>query len=335
MATIRRRGPYQWQAIIRRKGYPPETKTFEVKADAETWARSIENQMDRGVFVSMTEAESTTLGEALDRYAQEVTPHKKGASRELDRISLLKRHPLATRYLANIRAKDMAKYRDERMKEGISPSTYQKDHALISHLFTTARKEWGMDGLTNPAAGIRKPKVNNQRERRLLPGEEERLMEAVRSHELRAAIILALETAMRRSELANIRRDWVDLKRPAISLPDRKNGEPTNVPLSSSAVKILRDLPSRLDGRVLGINTDQITRGFKRACRRAKSLDGKKVEPIEDLRFHDLRHEATSRFFEKGLSAEQVMRITGHKTYSMLARYTHMRLDEDMMMKLG
>jgi len=218
--------------------HPPErvsagNKDFEVKADAETWARSIENKMDRGVFVSMAEAESTTLGEALDRYAQEVTPHKKGASRELDRISLLKRHPLATRYLANIR--------------------------------------W----------------------------------------------------------------DWVDLKRPAISLPDRKNGEPMPIPLTSTAVKILRDLPRRLDGGVLGINTDQITRGFLRACRRAKSVDGKKAEPIEDLRFHDLRHEAISRFFEKGLSAEQVMRITGHKTYSMLARYTHTRMDEDMMAKLG
>jgi len=319
MATIRSRGPYQWQAIIRRKGYPVETKTFEIKADAETWARSIEHQMDRGVFVSMAEAESTTLGEALDRYAQEVTPLKKGAARELDRIRWLRRHPLATRYLANIRAKDMAMYRDERMKAGISPSTYQKEHALISHLFTTARKEWGMDGLTNPATGIRKPRVNNQRDRRLLPGEEEKLLAATKGQGLRTAIILALETAMRRGELVDLQWDWVDFKRPAIVLPDTKNSEPREVPLSSRAVKVLRELPRRLDGRVLGINTDQLTRGFRIATVKAVDPQGEPA-PIKGLHFHDLRHEATSRLFEKGLNPMQVAAITGHKTLQMLKR---------------
>jgi len=333
MATIRRRGAYQWQVLIRRKGYPAQTKTFEIKADAETWARSIENQMDRGVFISMAEAESTTLGEALDRYAEEVTPLKKGAARELDRIRYLKRHPLTTRYLANIRAKDMAKYRDERMKAGISPSTYQKEHALISHLFTTARKEWGMDGLANPAAGIRKPKVNNQRDRRLLPGEEIRLLEAAKGQGLRTAIILALETGMRRGEMVDIRWDWVDLKRPVIVLPDTKSGDPREVPLTRKAVKVLRELPRRLDGRVLGINTDQLTRGFRIACANAKDSQGE-PSPIKDLHFHDLRHEATSRLFEKGLNPMHVAAITGHKTLQMLKRYTHLRA-EDLAKMLG
>ena len=79
MATFRKRGPYQWQAQVRKKGYPLQTKTFETRAAAETWAQAIEVEMDKGVFVSRTEAESTTLKELLERYLMEVTPLKKGA----------------------------------------------------------------------------------------------------------------------------------------------------------------------------------------------------------------------------------------------------------------
>ena len=80
MATFRKRGPYQWQAQVRKKGHSSQTKTFETRAAAEQWAREIEYEMDRGIFVSRVEAESTTLGELLERYyLQEVTPLKRGA----------------------------------------------------------------------------------------------------------------------------------------------------------------------------------------------------------------------------------------------------------------
>ena len=101
MADIRKRGPYQWQVRVRRKGYPSQSKTFNTKSEAETWARQIESEMDRGLFVSRKEAENTTLSEALDRYAQEVSTKKKGAYQESRRIENLKRHKLAKRYIAS------------------------------------------------------------------------------------------------------------------------------------------------------------------------------------------------------------------------------------------
>lgn len=80
MATITKRGPYQWRAQVRRHGYPPQSKTFDTKNEAEAWAKIIESEMARGVWVSRTEAEATTLYEALKRYEEEISLAKKGSA---------------------------------------------------------------------------------------------------------------------------------------------------------------------------------------------------------------------------------------------------------------
>jgi hypothetical protein len=116
MATIRNRGEYQWEAQIRRKGYPAQRKTFETKSDAQAWARMIESEIDRGIFVSRVEAERTAFHELIDRYISEVAPKHKGAYSEIKRLEALKRHPLATRIVATLTSSDFARYRDERLK---------------------------------------------------------------------------------------------------------------------------------------------------------------------------------------------------------------------------
>ncbi len=100
MASFRKRGPYQWQAQVRRKGRPPEARTLDTRAAAEQWAREVEHEMDRGTFVSRAEAESTNLRKLLERYRDEVTPLKKGAAPETNRLNALLRHPLANRIVA-------------------------------------------------------------------------------------------------------------------------------------------------------------------------------------------------------------------------------------------
>jgi hypothetical protein len=95
-------------------GHAVQSKTFNTKADAEAWARQIEAEMDRGVFVSRAEAEGTTLSDALERYAKEITPKKKGAQQELTRIKRWQKHALGARYLATIKGSDLARFRDER-----------------------------------------------------------------------------------------------------------------------------------------------------------------------------------------------------------------------------
>jgi hypothetical protein len=134
MATIRKRGPYQWEVRIRKKGYPAQSKTLESKKDAEDWAHDIESEMRRGVFVCRKEAENTTLTEALDRYAKEITVNKKCAPQELLRIKAWKHLPLSQRFLATLRSVDFAQYRDNRQTQGKSPSTIRLELAIISHL---------------------------------------------------------------------------------------------------------------------------------------------------------------------------------------------------------
>ena len=214
----------------------------------------------------------------------------------------------------------MATYRDDRLKAGYSSNTVRLELAIISHLFEIARKEWGMEALHNPVKSIRMPSPPIGRDRRLQPGELEKLLESS-SEEMNQVIRFALETAMRRGEIAGITWEMVDLKKRIVTLPETKNGQKRIVPLSSVAVAILKERLNtrRIDGRVWDIGLDAISQDFAKACQKTG---------ISGLHFHDLRHEATSRLFEKGFDTMEVRTITGHKTLQMLARYTHLRAED-------
>ena len=320
-------GAITWQVKIRRKGYPPISRTFNRKADAERFARQAEAEMDRGVFVSTEEAESITLAEALERYRVEVTAKKKGLVREESRIRLWKDHPLARRSLAAIRSVDIAAYRDARLKAGASAATIRLDLALISHLYTIAAKEWGLP-VRNPVKQVSLPSINNARDRRLDADEEARLMAALdksRNRWIKPLVQLALETAMRRGELLSLLWDNIDLRRRIAYLPETKNGSSRTVPLSSRAVEVLESLPRSLDGRVFPLRTDQVRSAWEHAVKRAG---------LNDLHFHDLRHEATSRLAERLPNVIALAAVTGHKDLRMLKRYYHPRA-EDLAKKLG
>lgn len=338
MATINKRILAEhypvWQAKVRRKGYPAQTKTFLNKADAKTWAATVESEMGRGVFHARAEAERTTLADAFDRYEREVTPTKRSGAMEHYKLDALRRSTLACFSLANLRGADVASWRDARLKE-VAPATVVRDLALLSHVFTIARKEWGMDGLLNPVQSVRKPSlVGTGRGRRLEPGEEAELLRRAQAYggPIGDVIRFALETAMRRGEIAALRWENVDLKRRVAHLPETKNGEARDVPLSSGALKTLQSIPRRIDGWVFGMQPSSITQAFARICGTAaltkQSAERQGQDALQDLRFHDLRHEATSRLFERGFNQMQVAAITGHKTLQMLKRYTHLRAED-------
>ena len=314
MATFVKRDN-AWLCRIRRTGHKSVSRTFNTKADAERWASIIEGKMAAGDYVDNREALSTSLEKCLHRYEREISPHKKGSNRDHYRIGLWLRSDLAKKNIGAIRQVDVASWRDERLASGIAPSTVCKDLALLSHVFTIALKEWGIP-LNNPVMMIRKPKVSNERTRRLEGNEEERIL-ARCYPELAVFVTVALETAMRRSEIVSMNRTLIRGR--VLRLLDTKNGSPRDVPLSTKVFAAINSLPLQEDGSVFTMEPDAYSKGFLRVCRE---------EGIEDLRLHDLRHEATSRLFEKGLDVMQVKSITGHKTLTMLSRYTHMKADE-------
>lgn len=290
MAYFEKRGD-AWRCQIRRKGHPTLSATFDTKADAQRWAAEIEGDMSRSRFVDLREAEQTTLGEALKRYRREVSDHKKGEKQEGVRIKQWLDHPLSQKSLAALKSSDLAEYRDEKIKSGLKPPTVRLDLAVISHLYTIAAKEWGIEGLANPCKNLRMPKGSKERERRPTTAELSKIYtSAAHIHaELPVIIELAADTAMRRTELVCLRREQVRGR--VAYLEDTKNGERRSVPLSSRALELLKSLPTRLDGRYFSLSPQTVSNYFPRACAAAG---------VDDLRYHDLRHEATSRLFERG-----------------------------------
>jgi integrase len=248
---------------------------------------------------------------------------------------------LRWRFLPMLRGADLADYRDARLAgveferflraraaseipvhgdddpRPVGADTVRLELAIIGNLYRIAATEWRMEGLVNPAKAVRKPPPGRARDRRLAGDEEARILAAA-SPVFRRAVVIALETAMRRGELAALRWSDVDLARAVARVREAKNGEPRDVPLSPRAMEALRALPRRLDGLVVGLTGDGLTQAWARACAAAG---------VTGLRLHDVRHEAISRLFERGWSVAEVAAVSGHRTWTQLRRYTQLRAE--------
>lgn len=351
MATIRKRGD-KWQARIQIKGFDPIAKSFSSRTDAEAWGKINEAEMIRGTYIKRTDAERTTLHEALERYEQEVTPHKRGKETEAQRIKAWKANKLANRSLAALRSTDFAQWRDSRLKS-VKPGTVRRELGLISNLFNIARKEWGLEGLANPIEAIRLPAENNARSRIFFDGEEALLLAALAPNAREAngqfgegcgnewllpLVQFALETAMRRGELLALRWENVRLSEQVAHLPMTKNGNSRTVPLSSKAVAILKALPRPLRGPVFPVSANAVKLGFARAVSRARrqyvEQGGTDERVMDDLHFHDLRHIAVTRLAERLPNIVELASVSGHSDVRMLRRYYHPKA-EDLAKKLG
>ena len=314
MASLRQHGK-GWQARIRRQGYPDITKSFQIRQDAERWARALEAELDKGQFVSIDEAQRSTLGDLIGRYLVEVTPTMKGAAPDTIRLKAIMRKPIAKWSLANLSATRMAAYRDERLKE-VSSGTVIRELAYLSSIINHARREWGIN-VSNPVQMVRKPQSPQARSRVLTNEEIEKLLEALepqgrRSHWTKPAVQLALATAMRRGELLSLRWENIDLQGRTAFLPDTKNGDSRMVPLSTAAVQVLEGLPKHISGIVIPVKFFSLDAAFKRARKRAG---------LQEVRFHDLRRTAITRMAEKLPNVIELAAVSGHKSLMVLKNY--------------
>lgn len=327
MATFRFRSN-RWQARVRRKGYPDETKSFATRQEAEKWARALETEIDRGLFVDISEAQRTTFGDLIARYLVEVTSSMKGAPADTIRLRAMMRKPISRWSMANLSAARIAAFRDERLKE-VSGGTVIRELAYISAIVNHARREWGIN-VPNPVQMVRKPQSPQARSRVLTEEEAAKLLQALeptgrRSHWTKPAVQLALATAMRRGELLALRWEYIDLEARTAFLPDTKNGESRTVPLSTAAVQVLAVLPRHISGMVIPVKYFTLDAAFKRACKRA-GLDG--------VRFHDLRRTAITRMAEKLPNVIELAAVSGHKSLMVLKRYYQPKA-EALALKLG
>jgi integrase len=351
MPTVAKTESGTWKALVRKVGYPVSIKTFRLKRDAEDWARRTEDEMVRGSFIQRAPSERTIFAAALERYLNEVTPTKRPNTQITEKRRALPLLAYFGKYsLASITPELVAKYRDyrlsgeDRLKDGKpqprAPNSVRIEMALLGHLFTVAIKEWGIGFASNPMQSVRRPAPGPGRNRRFVNDEEERLKAVIDAHSnpmLKWIVHLAIETGMRSSEIATLKLDQVDIKRQIVLLRETKNTSPRTVPMSKRATETMdmamknpvRPKKTSLiffgepgkDGKIRPYN-------FNKVWREKRDAAG-----LANFHFHDMRHEAVSRFVERGFSDQEVSAISGHKSMQMLKKYTHLRA-EDLVSRL-
>jgi integrase len=310
MATIRKHRS-KWQAQIRLKGIKPIAKSFAKKSEAVAWSKVTESRVILGSYVDPRTAESTLVSDIINRYINQLKGRNKldpSLKSRCKRLTL----SLGAFSLAKLSVTHLSEYRDQRL-EVANPATVCHELSLLRRILRLANTEWGIT-IPNGIPQVRLPKMPRGRTRRLQAGEEEELLSlCVNDPTLRDFILLALETAMRRSELIAMKWSDIDFKGSTLSIPVTKTGVPRVIPLSRKTLSIL-EVMERVEERVFDITATRVSQRFARVCGKAG---------IDNLRLHDLRHEGISKLFELGLNQMEVAAISGHETVSMLSRYTH------------
>ena len=291
------------------------SKTFDTKRLAQAWVAEMVTK-DTGVALL-----NSTLADLSARYEREVSEAKKGARWEMIRLEMYEREypKLFARKLSSIQREDIEQLIDDRLKQ-VKPSTVNRDLNLIANLFTQARR-WRM--MThNPMADIKRPKDPPPRDRRISQEEIDRLLVALdhvdgaqprtQRQKVATAFLIALETAMRQGEICKVTWDDVHLDERYVFLPHTitKTGVQRNVPLSKEAVRLIGTLPKEKE-EMLGVSAGVVSTMFRRAV--ADSA-------IDNLTFHDSRHEATTRLAQK-LPVLDLARVTGHRDIKQLMTY--------------
>lgn len=321
MGTIEIRGA-TYRAKVRKRGQSIG-RSFDTHAEAQAWIDRTEIRIDAGAKAAQLAKvpNNMTVAGLFDRYATEISPEKRGGRWEVIRLQALCRDKAFQTVATNIDGADLAEWRDRRLKV-VKPSTINRELNLISAVFSRAIFEWRLPLAKNPVADMQRPPQPKHRTRRV-------------SDDERAAIILelgwdgastptdlnewtafafafALETAMRQGEILSLR--WKDVHDRYVHLPQTKNGEARNVPLSSKALALLGCLVAGQGmERVVQLEAGTCGAYFREAVRGAG---------IDDLHFHDARHEAITRFAAR-LSIMELARVSGHRDTRMLLGYYH------------
>lgn len=309
-----------FQLRVRRAGLKPQFITFSARLEAEQAQLKIVAELSVSIVRDYATAARTTLRELMERYRDEVTPGHKGGTIEAQRLDrIMRMEAFVDKRLAALTTEDLQDFICDRLTE-VKPATVDRGLDVLSQTLNYADDVWKIAPVESPFKGLRRPKYFNERDRRLAAGEEQRLLVAARAdvnQYLEPAIILALETAMRRGELLTLTAQDIDFDRREALVRDSKNGRARRVPLTRAAMDVLQALIREGKPRLLDLTANALKLGFfNRALKRAG---------INDLHFHDLRHESISRLAESGqFVLIELQAISGHRDLRMLQRYAHL-----------
>lgn len=312
----------KWLAEVRIKG-KYRSKTFNTKGEAKSWAEDEERKINKSGDVIY----GKTLGDAFRRYADEESPKKKGARWEIIRLTKLGRDDIASIQLVDLAPEDFEKW--IKRQDGLSPASIRRELQCISPVLTKCHKWKWIDHY--PLKGVEFPKKSPFRKKIYYKEQVVRVMLALgyqggvantQRQKIAIAFLLAIETAMRQGEIWNLTWENVHLDKRYVFLPDTKNGETREVPLSPIAMELLQHGLTPVDSRIGKVfKFSQASAGviFRRALQ---------VAEIEGYTFHDTRHTAMTRIAKKRhpVTGEKMdiltlCRISGHKDPRMLFGY--------------
>lgn len=328
MASFQKRGK-TWRAIIRRKGHPTLSETFPTKGMAETWAQRQERAIAQQRAQGTSNADAMTLSALIDWYVSHIEalePLRRSKASDLRRI---KRYAIADRIASGLKQGDYVRHIEGRRRAGAGPATVGNDLIWIRGVIKAARANLDLHASLEELADatrylrgarvIAKPK---RRTRRLKPGEEDKLLAYLDAHgriPMGDIVRFALASTRRQEEITRLR--WADLDRAKgimaladVKHPTAKTGNNKTFRILPEAITIL-DRQPRVSEFAFPFNAKTVGSYFTAACR---------MLGIRDLRFHDLRHEATSRLFERGYAIHEVAQFTLHESWATLRIYTNL-----------
>jgi integrase len=333
----RRDGTLSYTAQIRLKRdgkvVHSEAETFDRKALANEWLRRRETELDQRRARGEALGHRWTVGELLTWYDAEMRALSPWGRTKAADLLRLKSMPIAAKLAARLTQQDFVEHATERRKGGAGPATVGNDLIWLRLVLRAARAHKGiavdltaLDDAVHALRGMRLIGKSKQRNRRLLPAEETKLFAHFRRRDARARIPMAeimafaLESARRQDEITRMLRAdlrpetgtaWLD----DVKHPRQKIGNRREFKMTAEAWAIVNRQPDT-DARVFPYDAKSIGAAFTRACQ---------FLGIDDLHFHDLRHEATSRLFERGYSIQEVAQFTLHDSWATLKRYTHLK----------
>lgn len=328
MAYIQKRqhpnGNMTYRARVRISGMPDKSATFATRSQAKLWAQKMEAEIRQGRYFPKQEDKERTFGEFIDRYIEKELPKKpKSLVKQTSQLLWWKKH-LGAYFLCHISPSMLAELRDRLLEETTcrgklrSSSTVNRYLAALSQALTIAVKEWGWLK-ENPLSKISRLREGKARERYLEKEEIARLLDTCRQSKspyLYGIVVFALGTGARRGEILNLKWEDVDFIRSVATFRGTKNGETRTVPLSRSVLECLeQERKRRIVFSPHVFPCAEIRTAWENVIEKAN---------LKELRFHDLRHTAASHLAMNGASTLEIAAILGHKTLSMVKRYSHL-----------
>jgi integrase len=318
------------QIVIKKGGaiVHREAETFDRKQAANAWIVKREAELKRPD--GLERKEDPTLAAVIERYIKESRTPILGSKAQM--LSAIKKSDFGETKCSEITANKLVAFARE-LTETVEPQTCGNYFSSVSNIFTIARPAWGYplsrQEFDDALVVIRKLgliRKANERSRRPTLEELDRLMEHFgriqanrpSSVPMQKIVVFAIFSTRRQEEITLLR--WDDLEDDRILVRDMKHpgdkkGNNVHCELPPEAVAIIKSMPHN-EERIFPYSTDAISASFTRAC---------KILAIDDLRFHDLRHEGISFLFETGRTIPQVAAVSGHRSWTSLKRYTHIR----------